>query len=58
MSNKCFIVDKEVLNESMKLFPLASVQQQLKTPPEGVLRIEIVAVSAAQGCKKPTLRPC
>jgi hypothetical protein len=57
-SNKCLFVDKEVLNEYMKLFPLASVQQQLKTPPEGVLRIEIVAVTAAQGCKKPTMRPC
>ena len=57
-SNKCLVVDKEVLNEYMKLFPLASVQQQLKTPPEGVLRIEIVAVTAAQGCKKPTMHPC
>ena len=58
MSNKCLIVDKQLLNEYMKIFLLASVQQHLKTPPEGVLRIEIVAVIAAQGCKEPTMRPC
>ena len=57
-SNKCLIVDKQLIDPYMKIFLIASVQQHLKTPPEGVLRIGIVAVPSVPGRNNPTLRPC
>ena len=55
MSNKCLIVRTQLIDPYMKIFLLASVQHHLKTPPEGVLRIGIVAMPSVQGRNNPTL---